>query len=236
MSGDASGGVDPVVSLVKGYLIERVRSLSGADPELFARAFAAYDAAEQAHHGDGHGHLAGVAEHPLVGRVLKLMGKRAAHVYRAALRIARDNRAMAERLREVLDRKNVNVTTKAGRARAEAEYERVLAATVPLEASLDNVDAVADSIELVNGLVNAKSRLKRSVVEMAWATLAPLALRDEALREEVEALKEELTGRPERLQAMADLVRREGPRIVREAYERGGGEVEGDVLTSGGHR
>ena len=34
---------DPVASLVKGYLIERVRSLSDADPELFARAFELYD-------------------------------------------------------------------------------------------------------------------------------------------------------------------------------------------------
>ena len=42
-------GADPVATLVKGYLIERVRSLSDADPELFDRAFELYDTLESHH-------------------------------------------------------------------------------------------------------------------------------------------------------------------------------------------
>ena len=72
----------------------------------------------------------------------------------------------------------------------------------------------------VNDFLNAKSMLKRAGFRAAWSIVLPLAVRDAGVRERIDALKDELTGDPERLKAMAALVRKEGPRIVREAYQR----------------
>ena len=91
-----------------------------------------------------------------------------------------------------------------------------------LEVGVAASGAVADAIELGNDFLNSDSMFKRAGFRAAWAIVLPMAVKDQAVRERVDSLKDELTGDPERLQAMADLVRKEGPRIVREAYERAG--------------
>lgn len=216
----ATTGPDPVKALVKGYLIERVRSLSEADPELFSQAFELYDTLERHHAEAGHDHLHQLKRHPMMEKALGLLGERAPHIYEAAVRITQHDAEMAEVLRERLDELGLDLATDEGHEAATLEYERVLAETVPLDDSLDNVAAVADAIELGNDFLNAESMLKRAGFRAAWAIVLPLAVRDEEVRERVDALKDELTGDPDRLKAMADLVRKEGPRIVREAYER----------------
>jgi hypothetical protein len=212
---------DPVNAIVKGYLIEHVRSLADADPELFVRAFELYDTLEEQHAAAGHDHLHQLKKHPMMEKALGLLGERAPHVYEAAVRITQDNAEMAEVLRERLAELGVDPTTEEGHEEATLEYERILAETVSLDDSLDNVVAVADAIELGNDFLNAESMFKRAGFRAAWAIVLPLAVKDAAVRERVDSLKDELTGDPARLQAMADLVRKEGPRIVREAYERG---------------
>lgn len=212
--------LDPVASLVKGYLIEHVRSLADADPDLFSLAFELYDTLESHQAEAGHEHLHQLEKHPMIQSALGLLGEKAPHVYEAAVRITQDNAEITELLRARLDELGLDVTTDDGFEAATLEYERILAETVSIEDSHDNVAAVADAIELGNDFMNAKSMLKRAGFRAAWAVLLPLAIRDAEVRRRVDALKEELTGDPRRLQAMAALVREEGPRIVSEAYER----------------
>jgi hypothetical protein len=230
-----ASSLDPIAVLVRGYLIEHVRSLAEADPALFDKAFALYDTLERHHERAGPEHLHHLRDHPLLDRVLGLLGRRAHHVHAAAVRVTQDNERIVERLRERVAELGIDPTTPSGWREATSEYERILAQEVPLETSLDNVAAVADAVELSNDFLNARSVLKRGAFQAAWAVLLPLAVRDAEVRAEVEGLKRELSGDRRRLAEMAGLIRREGPRIVREAYARGG-EAAGDVLTSPGSR
>lgn len=214
-------GNDPVSRLVKGYLIERVRSLSAADPELFDRAFELYDTLESHHQRQGAGHLSSLKRHPVLEKVLGLLGPKAHGVYEAGLRVARDNEEITRRLRQRVDELGLDLSTEDGLEEATLEYERILSATVPLETSLENVGAVADAIDLGNDFMNSRNPLKRGAFQAAWTVLLPMAIRDGEVRSRVQALKDELSGDRPRLQAMSGLVRTEGPRIVREAYERG---------------
>ena len=217
-----SAGGDPVSALVKGYLIERVRSLSDADPELFDLAFELYDTLESHHAEQGSDHLRALKRHPVLAKILGLLGDKASGVYEAALRVTQDNAEMTELLRERVDELGIDPSTEAGFEEATAEYEAILAETVPLETSLENVEAVADAIDLGNDFMNSRNPVKRAAFKTAWTVLLPLAVRDGEVRRRVQALKDALSGDRPRLKAMSGLVRTEGPRIVREAYERGG--------------
>ncbi|MEM7244279.1 MAG: hypothetical protein AAF533_02985 [Acidobacteriota bacterium] len=210
---------DPVENLVKGYLIHRVRAHAHEDPGLFDIAFALYDTLERS--GAARSEMAlKLGNHRAFKALLKVLGAKVSRLHSAGMRIATDNRTIMALVRERLAEAGIDVEDPEQLDAATLEYERALAATVSEEDSLENVEVVAETIEVAADLMGA-SGPKKLAVRAAIATLLPLVVKDEDLRTEVKRLQGELEKDPDRLRAMADLVRREGPALVREAYRRG---------------
>lgn len=231
----ASGGpsrrpADPVASLVTGYLIEQVKEVASADRELLDRALELYQAVETGGLGDGStDRIAGILESGAFRVFSRLLGKRARHLAEVGLRLARDNRVIMAELRSRLVEAGLDAARPEHREAAVAWYERILAATVSLDTSLENVAAVADTIDLANDILNPSASWKATAFRRAWPVLARLVIEDEGLRVRVDELREELSGDPARLEAMAAIVRDAGPGVVRRAYRRAA-ELD-DVLT-----
>lgn len=213
---------DPVARLVTGYLLDRVKEVEGVDQQLLEQAMELYRLVEE-------GGLArrspeemqALRKSPVAKGLLTVLGGRARRVADLGLRIVRDNRAMMSALRERLQEKRIDPSDPAEKESVEREYEHVLVETVPLETSLENVAGIADTIDLANEALNPKGRIARRLYPQAIDAVLPLLLKEPELRSRVEALRRDLSGRPERLEELAEIVRREGPGIVHGAYERG---------------
>jgi UDP-N-acetylglucosamine 1-carboxyvinyltransferase len=212
---------DPVADIVKGWLVQAVRETSGDDPELFDRAYELYALVE----GSGathepHSKLVRIAETQAFRAATLLLGRRAHHLFEHGLRMARENRLLLTELRRRLDAKGIRLEEDGGRARAVEEYERLLVETVPAERQLEDVEAVADTIELANAFLNPGSRAKDKAFSTAYNVLKHVVLDDPGIVSRADGLRDELRGDPTRLAGLAMAVRAHGPRLVREMAER----------------
>lgn len=225
------GSSDPVARLVIGYLFDRIREVEGADPDLLDRALELYRLIESGGPGGQRPDLEGLRRNATFRGLVGLLGGRAQRLADVGLAIAADNRTLMTSLRQAFEERGIDPADPARRDEAVALYERLLAASVPLDRSLQNVAAIADTIDLANDLLNPRSAVVRGLLPSAIQALLPAVVRDPEVRRRVEALRLELTGQPERLATLGRLVRHEGPGIVRAAYRRGGGPDESVVAS-----
>ena len=113
-------------------------------------------------------------------------------------------------------------------ADAEAEYERVLVATIPLDTALENVDALAEMVDLANDVLNQEG-LKRHAYEAAWHVGKRTLFHDPKVLAKMEEVKLQLQGDRARLERIGKLIRKVGPGVVKAAYKRGAKPVAGGV-------
>ena len=212
---------ESVDRLVTSYLIDKVREQSDADNELFDGLLQLHELAveREAAHDPSH-RLEQVKDNPLVQGAVAVMGQRVQRLMDVGLRIAKDTQLLRTRLRQRLENEGIDPEDKKQHAAAVAAYEQVLAETVPLDVALNNTEALADLVDLANDVLNAGSAPKQMVYEMAWKAFKRTLFKDDRVLERMEKIKSSLQGDRERLSRIAKLVRRVGPDVVREAYER----------------
>ncbi len=216
-----------VDELVAGYLIEAVRSHAGKDEDLLDRVLALQDLITQREGGeDLADRAARLRENPLVRGASSAMGSRVERLVEVGTRVAADAQELRVRLRERLAERGLNPADEDDRDECVAEYERVLASTVPLPRALENIEAVAELVDLAADVLNPGSGLKRRMYELAWSAGKKMIFEDERVLARVEDLKAEVTADPERMPRIAGLIRKEGPKIVRAAYARAASEAK----------
>ena len=147
------------------------------------------------------------------------MGARFEKLADIGVRIAQDTQALRIRLRERLTEAGIDPLDPAQRSEAEAEYERALSETIPLPIALENVDALAEMVDLANDVLNQEG-LKRHAYEAAWQVGRRIIFKDPKVLARMEQVKSELQGDRARLDRIAKLIRKAGPGIVKEAYRR----------------
>lgn len=220
-----------VDELVASYLLDAVRENAGPDEELLDKVLALHELAAEREASDGlAGRIGEVRENPLVRGALAAMGDRVQRLVDTGVKVAGDTQVLRERLRDRLAEKGLDPADEAEYEECVLEYERVLSDTIPLKEALVNMEAVADLVDLANDVLHPGSGLKRHLYDMAWATFRKRVFTDPHVLEQIEDLKGEVEADPERLGRIAKLIRKQGPAIVKEAYQRA---AENDGKTEG---
>ena len=210
-----------VDELVAGYLIEAVRSHAGEDEDLLDRVLSLQDLVMQREGGEDVAERArALRQNPLVRGAISAMGPRVERLVEVGARVAEDAQALRVGLRERLAERGLDPADDDEHEECVAEYERVLAETVPLPRALENIEAVAELVDLAGDVLNPGGGLKARIYDLAWSAGKRMIFDDPAVLERVEALKAEVVEDPERLPRIAGLIRREGPKIVKGAYAR----------------
>jgi hypothetical protein len=212
---------EAVDELVKGYLLERVSEQAGADRELFDSVMALHELAEanEPTHEPAE-RLEGLRDSPAIKAAMVFLGGRVQRLIDVGVKIAKDTKALRVRLRDHLGEKGIDPANPKQRVAAVAEYERVLAATIPLDIALTNVEALADMVELANDVLNQRG-LKRHAYELAWQAGRRAIFKDPKVLAQMEQLKSDIQRDPPRLQRVEKLIREIGPEVVKDAYRRG---------------
>lgn len=216
--GPSQAAVD---ELVKRYLVDKVRAHAGRDEELLDSVLALQDLAEQRETGgDPAKRLKELRDSPMVRTAMAFLGDRFRSLADVGVKLAMDTQELRKVLRLRLGERGIDPADPKQLPEAEAEYERVLAATIPLETALLNVDALAEMVDLANDVLNQRG-LKRHAYEAAWHVGKRTLFQDEQVLARMEDVKLQLQGDRARLERIAKLIRKVGPGVVRAAYRRG---------------
>ena len=208
--------------LVKRYIIDKVKAHAGPDRDLFESVLALHELAEQHESGtDSSKRLGELRDSPMVRTAMAVLGPRFQRLADIGVRIATDTQALRVDLRKSLEAVGIDPADPKQAAEAEAEYERVLAATIALPVAIDNVNGLADMVDLANDVLNQQG-LKRHAYEAAWQVGRRIIFKDPKVLARMEQVKSELQGDKARLERIAKLIRKLGPGIVKDAYARAG--------------
>lgn len=206
--------------LVKRYIIDKVKAHAGPDRDLFESVLALHELAEQHESGtDSSKRLSELRDSPMVRTAMAVLGPRFQRLADIGVRIATDTQALRVDLRKTLEAAGIDPADPKQAAEAEAEYERVLAATIALPVAIDNVNGLADMVDLANDVLNQQG-LKRHAYEAAWQVGRRIIFKDPKVLARMEQVKSELQGDKARLERIAKLIRKLGPGIVKDAYAR----------------
>jgi hypothetical protein len=210
-----------VDELVASYLLDAVRENAGSDEDLLDKVLALHELAAEREASEGlAGRIGEVRENPLVRGAVAAMGDRVQRLVDTGVKVAGDTQVLRARLRERLAERGLDPANEDEYEESVLEYERVLAETIPLKEALVNMEAVADLVDLANDVLHPGSGLKRHLYDMAWAAFRRRVFTDPHVLEQIEDLKAEVEADPERLKRIAKLIRKEGPAVVKEAYQR----------------
>ena len=202
--------------IVRGYVIGRIRAVVAGHDALFTRSLALYSLVEEEMHaegGDAGERIRALKAHPLYRTVHALIHGRARHVLDASLRLMEDNRRIMARLESRVVAEAIDTREQATRA-----YREVLVAEVPLERSLDNVEAIAQSCELLWRLLRSRNFVARALTREAYAFARRVVVRSDPVRAEMDRLWLMLRDDPAQLQKLAEAIRKHGSEVVREVY------------------
>lgn len=221
MPGKKQPSQKAVDELVASYLLDAVRENAGQDEDLLDKVLALHDLAAEREASQGLANRIGdVRENPLVRGAIAAMGDRVQKLVDTGVKVAADTQVLRTRLRDRLAERGLDPADDDEYEECVLEYERVLSDTIPLRDALTNMEAVADLVDLANDVLHPGSGLKRHLYDMAWSAFRKRVFTDPAVLERIEDLKGEVERDPERLKRIAKLIRREGPAVVKEAYER----------------
>jgi hypothetical protein len=193
-----------VDELVASYLLDAVREHAGPDEELLDKVLALHDLAAEREASDGLAdRITHVIENPLVRGAVSAMGDRVQRLVQTGTKVAADTQVLRARLKERLTQRGLD-----------------LAATIPLETALTNMEAVVALVELANDVLHPGSGLKRHIYDLAWSAFRKMVFTDPKVLERIEDLKSEVEHDPNRLKRIAKLIRKIGPEVVKDAYQR----------------
>ena len=137
--------------LVKRYIIDKVKAQATVDQELFDSVLALHELAEERESdGSSAKRLGELRDSPMVRAAMAVLGQRFQRLADIGVRIANDTQALRVELRQRLEAAGVDPSDPKQAAAADAEYERTLAATIPVGVALENVGGLADMVELAN--------------------------------------------------------------------------------------
>lgn len=210
-----------VDELVASYLLDAVREHAGEDEDLLDKVLALHDLAAEREASDGLANRIGdVRQNPLVRGAIAAMGDRVQRLVDTGVKVAADTQVLRTNLHARLAELGLDPADDDQYEECVLEYERVLAGTIPLDEAVTNMEAVADLVDLANDVLHPGSGLKRHLYDMAWSAFRKRVFTDPDVLERIEDLKSEVEQDHERLKRIAKLIRREGPGIVQEAYDR----------------
>ena len=128
---------EAVDELVKRYLVDKIRVHAGADQELFDNLLDLHDLVIEREAGaDSTTRLHELRDSPMVRAALAFLGERFQRLADVGIRLAHDTQALRRNLGPSLAALGIDPADPAQLTAAEAEYERVLVDTVPLETAL----------------------------------------------------------------------------------------------------
>lgn len=226
-----------VDELVASYLLDAVREHAGDDEDLLDKVLALHELAAEREASDGlASRITTMTENPLVRGAVAAMGDRVQRLVTTGTKVAADTQALRGKLRDHLAAKGLDPADEDQYEECVLEYERVLAATIPLDTALTNMGAVADLVDLATDVLHPGSGLKRHIYDMAWSAFRKRVFNDPAVLARIEDLKKEVEDDPERLKRIARLIRRVGPSVVKDAYSRAAAVPKKGASTTGGAR
>ena len=224
---------EAVDELVKRYLLDKIRAQAGEDEDLLDDVLAIHELASQHEKGnDPSKRLRELRDSPMIRTAMAFLGERFRKLADVGVRLAEDTQTLRTTLRKRLADEGIDPADPKQLAAAEAEYERVLVETVPLDTALENVTALADMVDLANDVLNQEG-LKRHAYEAAWKVGKRILFDDDRVLASMESVKQSLQGDKTRLTRISRLIRKVGPGVVRDAYKRGA-RAAGAKATAGG--
>lgn len=221
MAGKKGPSQKAVDELVASYLLDAVRENAGADEAMLDKVLALHDLASEREAADGLAdRITHVTDNPLIRGAVAAMGDRVQRLVKTGTKVAADTQILRLRLRERLLERGLDPADDEQYDECVLEYERVLAETIPLPTALTNMEAVVELVELANEVLHPGSGLKRHLYDMAWSAFRKMVFTDPKVLARIEDLKAEIQEDPDRLKRIAKLIRKVGPGVVKEAYER----------------